>query len=294
MKVFISWSGELSKNIAEIYRDWLPGVIQAVKPYYTPDDITKGSRWNNEISKELDAASIGIICLTRDNLDSSWIMFEAGALSKNIEESKVCPILFGIEPSDIKGPLVHFQAAKFSKGEMKKLIKMINSELGDNGLPTSVLDNVFEKWWPELDVKIQGAMQQGIAFTEENVRNDRELLEEILALTRRTSMLNVANRNIVHPEMLMDLIDTLNSLIATSETNSYNLITEISELVEAIDIIIKRSIKGLSNKHKDIIYSKWDLLYNVFGPENNKKFKVVGKIDLDKLRHKKTVTNKLR
>ncbi len=38
MKVFISWSGTKSKKIAEIFRKWIPGVIQAVKPYFTPDD----------------------------------------------------------------------------------------------------------------------------------------------------------------------------------------------------------------------------------------------------------------
>ncbi len=41
MDVFISWSGELSKKIAEAIRDWIPCVIQAVKPYYSPDDISR-------------------------------------------------------------------------------------------------------------------------------------------------------------------------------------------------------------------------------------------------------------
>jgi hypothetical protein len=39
MKVFISWSGEQSKEIAEAFRNWLPGVLQAEKPYFSPDDI---------------------------------------------------------------------------------------------------------------------------------------------------------------------------------------------------------------------------------------------------------------
>lgn len=34
MKVFISWSGDLSNKIGEKFRTWLPGVIQAVTPYY--------------------------------------------------------------------------------------------------------------------------------------------------------------------------------------------------------------------------------------------------------------------
>lgn len=187
MKVFISWSGELSKNIAEIFRQWIPGVIQAVKPYYSPDDITKGTRWESEISKELDTSKIGIICLTKDNLNSPWIMFEAGALSKNIDKSKVCPLLFGIEPSDIQGPLVQFQAAKFSKKEMKRVIKMMNSELGETSLANDVLDSVFEMWWQKLEEKIQSEL----SLTKEpksDLRTERDLLEEILKLTRDISI----------------------------------------------------------------------------------------------------------
>ena len=81
MKVFISWSGETSKGLAEALREWLPAVIQAVNPYFSPDDVSKGSRWSSEISKELEDSAIGIICLTKENLEAPWIMFEAGALS---------------------------------------------------------------------------------------------------------------------------------------------------------------------------------------------------------------------
>ena len=184
MKVFISWSGETSRNIAEILRQWIPSVIQAVKPYYSPDDIAKGARWSNEISRELDDSRVGIICLTKDNLNSPWIMFEAGALSKNIDKSKVCPLLFGIEPSDIQGPLLQFQAAKFSKEEMKLFVSTLNSELGETALSNGVLDNVFEMWWPKLEEKIQAEMAVVAVGKRENVRTERSLLEEILLLTR--------------------------------------------------------------------------------------------------------------
>lgn len=180
MRIFISWSGNLSKNIAEIFRQWIPGVIQAAKPYYSPDDITKGTRWSTEISKELDASKIGIICLTKDNLESSWIMFEAGALSKNIEKSKVVPMLFGIEPSDIQGPLVQFQAAKFSKTEMKKVVKMINAELGDTCLAPDVIDSVFDMWWPKLESQIKEAEEKAKSIDKKDLRSERDLIEEVL------------------------------------------------------------------------------------------------------------------
>jgi len=44
MKVFLSWSGPQSKELAEAIRDWIPVVLQAVTPYFTPSDIEKGTR----------------------------------------------------------------------------------------------------------------------------------------------------------------------------------------------------------------------------------------------------------
>jgi sulfur relay (sulfurtransferase) DsrC/TusE family protein len=209
MKVFISWSGDLSKNIAEIFRQWLPSVIQAVKPYYSPDDITKGTRWNTEISKELDDSKIGIICLTRDNIEKPWIMFEAGAISKNLDKAKVCPLLFGLEPTDIQGPLVQFQSAKFSKKEMKRVVKMINSELGENALNNEVLDNVFDKWYPELDKKIQDELSNDSQKDKSEIRSDRDILEEILKLSRDNSSMNGR----LNPKIFLELPHIITRLV---------------------------------------------------------------------------------
>jgi hypothetical protein len=86
-QVFISWSGELSKKLAEAVREWLPATLQFVKPYFTPMDIEKGTRWVTDISGELSKSHAGIICLTRENIGSPWMCFEAGALSKNLGSS---------------------------------------------------------------------------------------------------------------------------------------------------------------------------------------------------------------
>jgi hypothetical protein len=85
VKVFISWSGELSRRLADEIQRWLPATLQFVKPYFTPVDIEKGTKWVSEISAELSKSHVGIICLTKENLSSPWILFEAGALSKNLD-----------------------------------------------------------------------------------------------------------------------------------------------------------------------------------------------------------------
>ena len=92
MKVFISWSGAKSQEVAKVLKQWIPCVIQSVEPYFSSADIDKGARWSTDIAKELQDASFGILCVTKDNLSSSWLNFEAGALSKSIEQSKWCGI----------------------------------------------------------------------------------------------------------------------------------------------------------------------------------------------------------
>ena len=81
MKIFLSWSGSMSKKTAEILCEWLPKVINAIEPWIS-SEMEKGTRWESEITDKLEESKIGIICLTRNNLDENWILFEAGALSK--------------------------------------------------------------------------------------------------------------------------------------------------------------------------------------------------------------------
>ena len=39
MKVFVSWSGELSCKIAELLKKWLPCIIQSVDVFFSPEDL---------------------------------------------------------------------------------------------------------------------------------------------------------------------------------------------------------------------------------------------------------------
>jgi len=71
MKVFISWSGRLSGQLAEVFHEWLPDVIQSVKPYLSSKDIDKGAKWDSDIAGVLKEAKICLIALTPDNLNSN-------------------------------------------------------------------------------------------------------------------------------------------------------------------------------------------------------------------------------
>jgi hypothetical protein len=184
LKVFISWSGVQSKEIAEAVRAWLPSVLQTVKPYFTPNDIDKGNRWSSDIANELDNSSVGIFCITRENSNSPWIMFEAGAISKKVDASLVCPILFGLGNADITGPLTQFQTTLFTKSDMYSLVGTINKANTDNVLEDEVLRNAFDAFWPKLEARINELLTDITSNVDAHSRSDRELLEEVLGLTR--------------------------------------------------------------------------------------------------------------
>lgn len=207
-KVFISWSGELSKKLAEEVRIWLPGVLQFVKPYFTPNDIEKGTRWSTDIASELESSNAGIICLTKDNLTKPWILFEAGALSKNFGKSNVCTILFNLDSSDFSGPLTSFQATKFDKADFKKLLITVNNTGGDSKLDSTVLNDVFEMWWPKLETKINNILKTHVESSPNTLRSEREILEEVLELTRINTKRS-PRRGDISRHALHRLLDTL-------------------------------------------------------------------------------------
>jgi hypothetical protein len=155
MKIFISWSGLRSQKLANKIREWPPLVIQNIEQLYlSSGDITAGSNWRNSLSSELQACNFGIICLTPENLRAPWIHYEAGALSKAVDNSKshVAPMLFDLKPSDLKeSPLEQFQAVLFDKNGMHKVLISINNALTRRILDEHQLDQSFEQWWPSFE-----------------------------------------------------------------------------------------------------------------------------------------------
>jgi hypothetical protein len=191
MKVFISWSGDLSHKVALVISDWLENVIQIVKCFVSSEDIDKGSRWFPEISNELESSKFGIICITRENMNAPWILFEAGALSKIIDRSQVCPLLIDVSPTDLTGPLVQFQSTHplQDKDEMFKLIKTINNKMGDEALKEEKVEKSFNQWWEKYLEELKPILSKvtkdkKISKVE---RKEREILEEILILCRNIS-----------------------------------------------------------------------------------------------------------
>ena len=172
MKVFISWSGPRSRNIAEKVHKWLPYIIQPLKPFLSSGDIRTGVRWGDVLAHELRESKYGVICITRQNVTSPWLNFEAGALSNVTGHACVSPVLFGVDRSRLTGPLSQFQAAVFDeKGEeIFGLASSINDTLRyELRVPPDVLKATFYKWWPNIRADINVAMRMETEETETNL-----------------------------------------------------------------------------------------------------------------------------
>ncbi len=185
MKVFISWSGDRSKAVAEILDEWLQCVLQAIDPWMSSKDIDRGSLWFSEISDQLADTKLGIICLTQENKNKPWILFEAGALAKGLKSSRVCTFLIDLQPTDVGNPLAQFNHTFPDKDGVFELLRTINSSLGDKALKEKVLEKVFETYWPQFESQFENALACSPQTEKIEPRSEENMLVEVLSSVRR-------------------------------------------------------------------------------------------------------------
>lgn len=182
MKVFISWSGDQSKYIAQKLSEWIEQVLQSTEPWISTD-IEKGKRWNPEIAGNLEDSKVGIFCMTPSNLSSEWIHFEAGAISKT-KDAYVCTLLYKVTPTDISSALSQFQATKFERDDILKLVKNINTQIGKSGgksIKEKALERAFDSQWSQLENEMKNVPDSDDI---EEPRTEKDLLEESLNILR--------------------------------------------------------------------------------------------------------------
>src|SRR4051794_3511302 len=127
MRLFISWSGKKSHAVALALHDWLPGVINHVRPFVSSTDIWAGTRWQAEIAGQLESTNFSIVCVTQENQAAPWLNFEAGALAKAVDASRVVPLAIDLKPSDVELPLGQFQAQPATQEGLSKVLASINA-----------------------------------------------------------------------------------------------------------------------------------------------------------------------
>lgn len=185
MKVFMSWSGDRSREVAKLLDYWVKCVVQASRPWISTSGIDSGSIWFNQISGELQDTTFGIICLTKENTEAPWILFEAGALAKGLASSRVCTFLIDLQTKDIRDPLAQFNHTLPNSDSMWKLVSTLNGSLPEpSRLDVIILKGVFETYWPQFEEKFAAILEIYPETTVVEPRKQEDILTEILESTR--------------------------------------------------------------------------------------------------------------
>lgn len=148
-EIFISWSGDLSRAIAQELRSWLPYNLDRLDLWMSSEDLAEGKRWSMELFEKLGRSHFGILVVTPDSMLSPWMMFEAGALSKDLTIGRVLPYLVGVRPSELEGPLRSFQSVSADEQGTLRLLKAINDASGI-GAAEEILHDRFKLYWPRF------------------------------------------------------------------------------------------------------------------------------------------------
>ena len=206
MRIFTSWSGDRSKAAALGLKSLLQDLFEETVQVFVSDHIMPGEAWAQRLGTELEQSEFGILCLTRDNWQSPWLLFEAGAIAKKFASSRVVPYLIDeLPPASDRSPIAQFQHVRADREGTYRLVESINATR-DNPKAPDRLARSFEKWWPDLEQTLKTV--QASTAVQAPVRSDRELLEAILlrvdSLARHESRIELPPIELTHLRNLRD------------------------------------------------------------------------------------------
>ncbi len=264
MKIFLSWSGDTSRMVAEYFRDAIKTLFPAINCIFSRE-IQKGKRWNDEISKELESCDYGIVFLTHSNYERPWLYYEAGALSKSIESGRVIPLLIDLPLDSIRnGPLNGFQATYFAKEDILNLCKDINKNMPeDNRIEGTRLEKSYNDFiWKSLNESVAALLGKR-RHMDGLIELRKKLDVTLLSLTENANIANNQYFRRIIEENIEDHIAALR--ISLKEDPSINvpfvlypeylnrLLTLYNVTVKAIAIVDKEE-EFWTQRTGDMIY----------------------------------------
>ncbi|GHF14846.1 hypothetical protein GCM10011600_14760 [Pseudolysinimonas yzui] len=162
----------------------LAEVLNGVECFVSSKDIAKGARGLNVIAENLNNSDFGLVVVTRANLGSSWINFEAGALGRTLGHEKVSPLLLDLPEGDVKGPLSQFQMTTLTdKEDVWQLVSDLNAHI-DLAIPEGPRRTLYEAAWPTLETAVTEALNYKPVKAK---RAPEDTMEEVLLAVRELS-----------------------------------------------------------------------------------------------------------
>jgi len=96
-------------------------------------------------------------------------------------DGKVIPLLFGLELSDLSGPLSQFQAQKVESSGVMEVVRAIN-KVAEKPASTQIVDQLVPTLWPQLQTTLTKISER--PSSEKHKRAQHEILEELVTGVR--------------------------------------------------------------------------------------------------------------
>jgi hypothetical protein len=181
VKIFISWSGNSERAVAEALQSTLSELCAAdVEVFVSSRSISKGANGVAVIEASLDSSAFGIVLVSKKNQAAAWLNYEAGWLASTLDRP-VATICLDLRPSDITSPLAPRQATQFSDPAdmetlLREIVRAANPSMSDRTFATllaSVWPTIRDSWEP----------RHGDAETADP-RSERDMLAELVERVR--------------------------------------------------------------------------------------------------------------
>ena len=263
LDVFLSWSGDVSRSVAEALAKFIRHVVPGVDIFVSSQDISAGERWMTRLEGQLEGQHHAILCLTSHNQGSPWINYEAGAIAKVVSHARVIPYTIGFSPREMEsGPLTGFQAVANDKPGTWKLVQSLNSSLPKPHKP-EFLQEGFDMWWPGFEQQMSDTTHDA-ALPIKHGPTERDLLIEIrqdvqqlLTLANRAGTIDVSTALEIVGEALRDRLTRLANRRAFAQRGSELAAANVSYVIAMLDLDYFKRVNDTEGHAKgDVLLTK--------------------------------------
>lgn len=220
----------------------MPCVLQSVDTFISSGDIKAGERWQNRINNALNDIDFGVVFISESNKDKPWIMFETGALAKNLGVSRVVPVLCdSAEINFVGSPLLQFQYVKLDRDGVFSLMESLRESLSDDDatVDRGNFERIFEVWWPSLETELSSIeREQASAKPKSSNQNERlDRIESALSEILRTSRVRPRERSSPTSEVIAEILSGRWDSTLKTPVPSRMIVERVRTKEEAINVL---------------------------------------------------------
>lgn len=223
VKIFLSWSEGESREIAEAFKKILCDslLLNDKQIFISSTSLEYGDDWWEQVKGALRDAELGLIFVTKGNVNRPWLNYEAGILLEQFKsQNKIIPISTQSDFDQIdSSPLLKFQFGKGieHKETTKKILKKIAYSLNLHPQQIKHLEDNFAQCWDEFYEVVTNE-------PEYNYRNFRDMLRFWVPLVKQ----QWASKNGEYSTPFFEIIPevTISDKIISNEKRAEQIMTE--------------------------------------------------------------------